>query len=546
MCVFSNVRERTIIYCFCSCIEARIMRDRDYQERHCASLRKELVEIVNHKEEWEQHEQRLSHLAKAVRSNIEQKNTYRSRSQHKRQTAYVMFGKEMEAQEARKNIEQFERIINHIQESTGLHDYEQVYEYLTTFKGKTESLKSIRDDAESKIAKMKAELDRLEGVREGLVNRQVVSLDKMASHLDKPIQVAESKFQDYQDKYTRLRKLLAHVGTALESIKGKVSPLVPQSLQNMPISNANGPQTSSTEKVSSSERGMAVIHEEMDGETQDLSSAADDRHEIDTSSENNEVLTSMMAAERALLYSVEILSNPNMGEEVAAKPASRRRPASLITSMYNSTKSESTSDNSSSLNQSALREREVSAVTNTSSSLQASSNLGDNNANNTTSPSLGTNNNTQTYSQNNSMASSADNLTQSSSRRRSVETPQSRRERIQNRNKDSQNFNNPSVVGAVHSSTGQSSHSVGDVMGVLDVTKVAVSQNNIRVPLDTDRDELYHSDREYHGEFEEDDHQSVPHEPTVTHARRESVVIKSTEGESITTFQRSLSNRQLQ
>ena len=297
-----------------------------------------------------------------------------------------------------------------------------------------------------------------------------------------------------------------------------------------------------------------------------------------------------MAAERALLYSVEMLYNTNSNEEVEkAKPASRRRPASLITSMYSAPKQVTTFEQQqqqqqqqqvgdSSYNPSLYTVQEKEALALNYNSMSDGNN---NTTNTTTSPGLAPNasstsritasssldRNTTTTNNNNSNTiagesgmSSSQASSSSSSRRRSVETPQARRERLSNQNRNGSTATTNSTINTRGESSGFGSNSNSnitpnsntnttyeDVMGSLDVTKVAVSQNNIRVPLkelsEDDFDKHPFSDDEGDGtgndskrkvrsnkhnnrfDDEDEDEINIPINPIISHARRESVVL---------------------
>ena len=57
------------------CEEARLLRDREYQERYCESLRRDLEEVVQREEEWQEYNEQLEHVAKCVRENEIDKST---------------------------------------------------------------------------------------------------------------------------------------------------------------------------------------------------------------------------------------------------------------------------------------------------------------------------------------------------------------------------------------------------------------------------------------------------------------------------------------
>lgn len=57
------------------CEEARLMRDREYQERYCDALRRDLEEVVKQEEEWQEHNEHLEHVASCVRQSEIEKST---------------------------------------------------------------------------------------------------------------------------------------------------------------------------------------------------------------------------------------------------------------------------------------------------------------------------------------------------------------------------------------------------------------------------------------------------------------------------------------
>ena len=408
----------------------------------------------------------------------------------KRQTAYTAFGKEMEAHEAKKHVEKFEKIIKHIEETTGLVDEEQVYHYLTTFKGKTASLKQTRDDNEARIEMLKEEHRALEVVRDGLVNRQVVSLDKMAAHLDRPIVNAEKKYRDYLDKFTKLQRLSAEVGTALSFIKDKISPIVPANITASSSTTSMSQPTTAQVSALSTAGAMTTIAEE--SEKDDWSGAdagtlssdgqrnVNDRYERDAASsagQGSEALAQMAAAERALAFAFELVNNPSlMMDEMSAKPASRRRPTSLLSSMY------------------ALREDSSSAA--------------------------GGGSDAESFSTSGSLASPATaSLATPSARRRSENNAKAASMR------DRRSVYSSSFIGGNISSQVSSSETMGSS---IDISKAPITAHNIRVSLASPSQAHAHDDDDYSEDGDSDDGGgseaivSLRQEP-VRHARRESM-----------------------
>ena len=392
----------------------------------------------------------------------------------------------MEAQEAKRHIEKFETILKHIEMKTGLDDEEQVYHYLTTFKGKTASLKQIRDDSERRIESLKEEHKALEGARDGLVNRQVVSLDKMAAHLDRPIVNAEKRCREVHDKFLTTQRLVAEVGTALSFIKDKIAPIVPASILGAPgpssQSAAGGPPAAPPTSTSG---GIAAIaeDEELDERAMDAggprppSSDGREREAAAPTGQGGEALAQMTAAERALTFAFDMISNPSLMEE-SAKPASRRRPTSLLSSMY------------------TLREDSASTVSEGDPSLAGAP-----------SPSLG------------SLGSTP------SARRRSenVVKAASARER--------RSVYSSSLIGASQSasSSSASGEGPGSMGGGIDMSRAPITTHNIRVPLTVPE----HADAndEYSVDGDSDEEGAARglgpsvslREDSVRHARRESM-----------------------
>ena len=439
--------------------EARLLRDRDYQESHCQSLRQELADIVNHEHEWEQHEQRLNYLAKNVRENMTSRAAQRRARHQKRQTTFKLFGKQMEAHEARKTIQQFEKVMRHIQESTGLNDSEQVFEYLTTFRGKTTTLQQIKEDAEVKIKKLQEERERLEGIRDGLVNRQVVGLDKLASHLDKPIQRAEVRQRENIGKFSKLQKLIAQVNTAFEAVSRSLSPMIPQAtaqtiLTLQPPSGGGGGSGSGSVTTSSilpipesggeggdGERKLSVV----DIDPASPSSKSERQSDAGSvSTTKTESVANMIAAERLLLFAIDMLNNP---DDSTVKPTPRRRTTTLLSSMYIGKE-----DSALNVVQGSV---EAEILSNASTPQQSSS----------------------------PMSSEARTQKRDSSFTPSLRSSMNRRDR-------GRSMGGPSNLGPSGTPTSalmtSSSGVTAEILRGMDVTKVPISQNNIRVALHTD------------------------------------------------------------